>query len=361
MTSYYYDMTLDNWFSGMLSYLLSHYKKLSDIFIFPEKSIQIKSEGNLFEAEYDDLSAPFSHFQTEAVACMLLNKSVVKGLLANTRGQESISFLYQMKGHQAFRVTIMTHAVGVSLAFRKIYPTLWSGENLYFNDPLLSTLVEFKEGAVIVVGKPGSGKTTFMNAMVNEVNQKINATIVTMENPIETIHAPACSSIMQLQKGVHFSDYREMAVLSAKSGADLIVVGELEDEQTCRASFDQARSGLLTVATINAGSCREAFDRILHICGAEKDDAFKSFLAKTVKRIIYLNPETDEEEQLRTAFEVVDLAREIEATAETENSEKPSEAAVEGAGAPAIDARIDAAFRSVTRSIPVPDSADNSE
>ncbi len=361
MTSFYYDMTLDNWFSSMLSYLLSHYKKLSDIFIFPEKPIQIKSEGKLLKAEYEEFSAPFSHFQTEAIACVLLNKSVVKGLLANTRGQESISFLYQMKGHQAFRVTIMTHAVGVSLAFRKIYPTLWSGENLYFNDPLLSTLVEIEEGAVLVAGKPGSGKTTFMNAMVNEVNQKTYATIVTMENPIETIHAPACSSIMQLQKGVHFSDYREMAVLSSKSGADLIVVGELEDEQTCRACFDQARSGLLAVATINAGSCREAFQRVLHLCSAEKDESFKSFLAAAVQRIICVTAEADEEEQMRTVFEVVDLSREFKAGQEAQNAESPPEDAPEGAGMQAIDARIDAAFRTVARSVPVDDSEEKSE
>jgi Tfp pilus assembly pilus retraction ATPase PilT len=355
ITNYLHDMDLDNWFSRILSDLLSAYKKLSDIFIFPERPIQIKSEGKLFEAECEDGSVPFSHFQAEAIACMLLNKSVVKGLLANTRRQQSISFLYQMKGHQAFRVTIMTHAVGVSIAFRKIYPTLWSGENLYFNDPLLSTLVEFEEGVVVVAGKPGSGKTTFLNAMVNEVNQKTCATIVTMENPIETVHAPAGSSILQMQKGIHFSDYRETAVLSAKSGADLIVVGELEDEATCQACFDQARSGLLVVASINAGSCREAYDRMLHLCRAEKDAAFKSFLAKTVKRIVYLKAEVNEEEQFHTAFEVVDLAREIHAAEEAETFETPPEDAAQKAAVPAIDARIDAAFRAVVYSEPSAD------
>jgi hypothetical protein len=94
---------------------------------------------------------------------------------------------------------------------------------------------------------------------------------------------------------------------------------------------------------------------MLHLCRAEKDAAFKSFLAKTVKRIVYLKAEVNEEEQFHTAFEVVDLAREIHAAEEAETFETPPEDAAQKAAVPAIDARIDAAFRAVVYSEPSAD------
>jgi Tfp pilus assembly pilus retraction ATPase PilT len=330
--NYYYDMALDNWLSKTLSFLLYHYKKFSDIFIFPEKPIQIKSNGRLQEVELDNQGTFFSHFQAEAVACMLLNKASTTGLLKKTSDERSISFVYQMKGHQRFRATIMTNAMGVSIALRKIHPPLWSGENLFSNDSLLSSLLDFTEGLVLVAGKPSSGKTTFMNAMLNAVNQQGHSTVVTLENPIETFHAQTCSSIMQLQKGIHFFDYEKAASSAVKSGADLIVVDELRDESSCRASLDAARSGLLAVATINARSCREAFDRILYLCNAEEDKRLASFLLKTVRRIICLKLAPNAEGQLATSFETIDLAREMETR----------EAGVDAH--PRIDDMIDAVF-----------------
>ena len=322
--NYYYDMKLDNWFSRMMSFVLSKYKKMTDLYIFPEKPVQIRSEGKLHELELESYSTAFSHFQTEAIACMLLNKAIVRKLLANTGRKRSISFAYQMKGHQSFRVTIMAHAVGVSLSFRKAYPPLWAGENLFFSDPLLSTLLDFEEGIVIVAGKPSSGKTTFMNAMINAVNQKTHSTIVTLENPVETYHAPSSSSVMQLQKGVHFDNYEEAALFSMKSGADLIVVDELKDAITCRACIDASQSGVLAVATINARSCREAFDRVLYMCDAENDPTLKSYLSRAVKRIICLTLGQNEKDEFRASFEVVDLGREMENDQTGGDSDAPS-------------------------------------
>lgn len=342
--SYQYDMLLDNWFSRMMSYLLSHHKKLTDILIFPEKPIQIRDGGRLAEVTLDSFLTSFSHFQTEAIACMLLNKTIVKGLMGATHPNESISFVYQMKGHQYFRVTIMTNAMGVSIAFRKIYPPLWSGENLFSKHRLLSSLEEFEDGVVLVAGKPASGKTTFMNAMVNEVNQKRRATIVTLEDPIETFHAPACASILQLQKGVHFSDYQKAAFHSIKSCADLIVIDELKDDDTCKACFDPARLGMLTVATISAGSCKDALSSIFHMCGAEKDQHFKGFVAKVLKRIIFLELTQDTKESVFTSFEALDFSREVEARRAAFNPVNPGSDAPANCAVPSIDDLIASVF-----------------
>ncbi len=346
--NYYYDMALDNWLSKTLSFLLYHYKKFSDIFIFPEKPIQIKSNGRPQEVEIDAQATSFSHFQAEAVACMLLNKASTTGLLKKTSHERSISFVYQMKGHQRFRATIMTNAMGVSIALRKIHPPLWSGENLFSNDPLLSSLLDFTEGLVIVAGKPSSGRTTFMNAMLNAVNQNRHSTVVTLENPIETFHAQTCSSIMQLQKGIHFFDYEKAASSAVKSGADLIMVDELQDEATCRASLDTARSGLLAVATINARSCREAFDRILYLCNAEEDKRLTSFLLKNVRRIICLKLESSAEGELATSFEVIDLAQEIEKAQAASKSGTANSGASENSDGPRLRDLINAVFDAAT-------------
>jgi len=342
--NYYYDMALDNWLSKTLSFLLYHYKKFSDIFIFPEKPIQIKSNGRLQEVELDTQAASFSHFQAEAVACMLLNKASAKGLLKKTSHERSISFVYQMKGHQRFRATIMTNAMGVSIALRKIHPPLWSGEKLFSNDSLLSSLIDFTEGLVLIAGKPSSGKTTFMNALINAVNQNKHFTVVTLENPIETFHAQTCSSIMQLQKGIHFFDYEKAASSAVKGGADLIVVDELRDDATCRASLDAARSGLLSIATINARGCREAFDRILYLCNAEEDKKLVSFLVKTVRRIICLKLEPNAEGELVTFFEVIDLAQEIEKVQAASKSGTANIYSSEDSDRPRLRDLIDAVF-----------------
>jgi Tfp pilus assembly pilus retraction ATPase PilT len=243
----------------------------------------------------------------------------------------------------------MANAMGVSIAFRKIYPPLWSGENLFFNDALLSSLLDFEDGIVVVAGKPGSGKTTLVNAMLNHVNQNAYHTIVTLENPIETFHTPTRASIIQLQRGVHFFDYEEAAAIAIKSCADLIMVDELRDGQTCRACFESARSGLLSVATISAGSCREAFDRILHLCGLDTDDPYTFFLLTSIRRIIHLTPSPNPEEETRTTLELVELSQAVEKFKAELKEEGKDSIGTAGDRTASIAGMIDAVFDAGTK------------
>lgn len=144
------------------------------------------------------------------------------------------------------------------------------------------------QGLMLVTGKTNSGKTTTLNALINEINQTQNKKIMTLENPIEYKHTSKRSIIVQKEIGVGrdalcFSDGVKN---SLREDCDILVIGEIRDKETMEAAIDMAESGHLVIGTLHTKSCAETIDRIINFYDIPDQMSIKYLLSSILKLVI---------------------------------------------------------------------------
>ena len=144
-----------------------------------------------------------------------------------------------------------------------------------------------KQGLLLVTGKTNSGKTTTLNALINEINETENKKILTLENPIEYKHVSKKSMIVQKEVGLgkdclRFSDGVKNAL---REDCDIIVIGEIRDRETMDAAIETAESGHLVIGTLHTKSCAETVDRIINFYEISDQMSIKFLLSSILKLV----------------------------------------------------------------------------
>ena len=144
------------------------------------------------------------------------------------------------------------------------------------------------QGLILVTGKTNSGKTTTLNALINEINETQNKKILTLENPIEYKHTSKKSIIVQKEVGpgrdaLRFSDGVKNAL---REDCDILVIGEIRDKETMEAAIDMAESGHLVIGTLHTKSCAETIDRIINFYDIPDQMAVKYVLSSILKLVV---------------------------------------------------------------------------
>ena len=153
------------------------------------------------------------------------------------------------------------------------------------------------QGLVLVTGKTNSGKTTTLNALVNDINETQNKKILSLENPIEYKHTSKKSMIVQKEVGVggdslSFSDGVKN---SLREDCDIVIIGEIRDKQTMEAAIETAESGHLVIGTLHTKSCAESLDRMINFYEISDQTTVKYLLSSLLKLVVSqrLLPGTD--------------------------------------------------------------------
>jgi len=144
------------------------------------------------------------------------------------------------------------------------------------------------QGLILVTGKTNSGKTTTLNALVNEINESQNKKILSLENPIEYKHVSKKSMIVQKEVGVggdtiNFSDGVKN---SLREDCDIVVIGEIRDKETMDAAIEIAESGHLVIGTLHTKSCAETIDRMINFYEISDQTAVKYLLSSLLKLVV---------------------------------------------------------------------------
>lgn len=154
-----------------------------------------------------------------------------------------------------------------------------------------------QQGLILVTGKTNSGKTTTLNALVNEINETQNKKILSLENPIEYKHVSKKSMIVQKEVGVggdslSFSDGVKN---SLREDCDILVIGEIRDKETMDAAIETAESGHLVIGTLHTKSCAETVDRMINFYEISDQTPVKYLLSSLLKLVVSqrLLPGTD--------------------------------------------------------------------
>jgi len=154
--------------------------------------------------------------------------------------------------------------------------------------PIIREINRHKAGLVLITGKVNSGKTTTLNALVQEVNKTLNKKIVMLEEPIEYVHKSDKAMIVQkeVSKDADIPTYYDGVINLLREDSDIAIVGEIRDRKTMDAVIDLAESGGLVIGTLHTRSCAETVDRILGMYEPSEQMSIKNTISSILKIVV---------------------------------------------------------------------------
>ncbi|MEE9447585.1 MAG: type IV pilus twitching motility protein PilT [Arenicellales bacterium] len=196
-----------------------------------------------------------------------------------------MDFSYEIKGLARFRVNAFQQLRGPSAAFRTIPSTVSSLDDIQAPS-IFQTLIDKPRGLILVTGPTGSGKSTTLAAMVDLINQRRRAHILTIEDPIEFIHQPKSSIINQRELAQHTNSFASALRASLREDPDIILVGEMRDPETIHLALTAAETGHLVLSTLHTNSASKAVDRIIDTFEAGDKAMVRAMLSESIQAII---------------------------------------------------------------------------
>lgn len=186
-----------------------------------------------------------------------------------------------------FRVNI-SHTENIPVAtLRIIKNDLPKYEDLGLPD-IVRRMTYQPQGLILVTGKTNSGKTTTLNALINDINENQNRKILTLENPVEFKHHSKKSLIVQKEvgKGKDSLTFSDGVKNSLREDCDILVIGEIRDKETMEAGIEMAESGHLVIGTLHTKSCAETIDRMINFYEVRDQATIKYLLASLLKMVV---------------------------------------------------------------------------
>jgi twitching motility protein PilT len=260
-----------------LRYLIVH--EGSDLHLkVPSKPI-VRIHGKMEPIEG---SEPLQPEDTERVLREILNDP---NRLAEFEAENECDFSYQIEGLARFRVNAFRQRGYVSLVMRAIPVNIKSVDELML-PPVISKLAEEERGIILLTGTTGSGKSTTLAAMIDHMNRTMKKHIVTIEDPIEFLHPDRQSIVNQREVGQDTASFKRALRRVLRQDPDVILVGEMRDEETVQTALSAAETGHLVLSTLHTVDATEAINRIIDFFPPHQHGQARAMIAGTLKGII---------------------------------------------------------------------------
>jgi twitching motility protein PilT len=219
---------------------------------------------------------------TETAVHALLHDEVRRQELA-TDGE--VDFAFAMSGVARFRVNAFRQRGSLSLVCRAIPVTIKSIDELAL-PPVIRTLAEEERGIVLLTGTTGSGKSTTLAAMIDHMNETTARHIVTIEDPIEFLHRDKRSVINQREVGDDTISFKRALRRVLRQDPDVILIGEMRDEETVHAALSAAETGHLVLSTVHTVDAPETVNRIIDFFPPHMHGQVRAMLGGTLKGVV---------------------------------------------------------------------------
>jgi twitching motility protein PilT len=240
-----------------------------------------------------------------------INEIMTEAQIQRFRGGEDIDFSYVSEEQGRFRVNVFRKATGVGATFRAIPNEVPQLVTLKLPD-VLRTFCDLHQGMVLVTGSTGTGKSTTLAAMIDHINSTRGLNIISLEDPIEFVHASKRSQVIQRELGTHIPSFAEGVRASLREDPDVILVGEMRDAETISMAMTAAETGHLVLGTLHTTSAVKSIDRIIDALPAEKREQTKSFLSHSLHAVVTQNLVKTPDGRARVAiFEIMIMNRAI--------------------------------------------------
>jgi len=184
-----------------------------------------------------------------------------------------------------FRVNVFMQRGEVGMVMRHITSDIPSMEKLGLPE-IVSKLIMERTGLVLICGPTGSGKSTTLAAMIDYRNRRDTSHILTIEDPIEFLHEHKLSIIDQREIGVDTKSYRRALKNAMREAPDLILIGEIRDQEAMKYALSYAQTGHLCLATIHGNNAKQVLDRIQNMVPKEQRSSLMKELSSVLKGIV---------------------------------------------------------------------------
>lgn len=219
--------------------------------------------------------------ETEQFALSIMNEKQ-----KNRFGEKAeVDFAYSLPGVGRFRINVYRQRGSVSLAIRRVTFEHPSIEELNL-PPVILTLAEEPRGLILVTGTAGSGKTTTLSVMIDHINKVRQVHIVTIEDPIEVLHRDQKSVISQREIGIDTESYADALRHVVRQDPDVILIGEMRDQETVAAALSAAEMGNLVLSTLHTIDATETINRIIDFFPPHQQKQVRIMLASVLRGII---------------------------------------------------------------------------
>ena len=217
---------------------------------------------------------------TERLAMGFLDDAQ-KQLLAE-RGD--VDFAYS-NAEGRYRTSVVRHRLGYDLVFRIIQTNVRTMDELGL-PPQLKMLTQYQNGLVLVTGSVGSGKSTTLAALVEEVNRTRREHIITLEDPIEYLFTPQGCQVNQREVHTHTDSFGAALRGALREDPDVIMVGEMRDLETISLAITASETGHLVLGTLHTGNAARTLDRVLDVFPVDQREQIRIMVSESLRGII---------------------------------------------------------------------------
>ena len=217
---------------------------------------------------------------TERLAMGFLDDAQRK--LLEERGD--VDFAYANESGR-YRTSVVRHRLGYDLVFRIIQTNVRTMDELGL-PPQLKLLTQFQNGLVLVTGSVGSGKSTTLAALVEEINRSRHEHIITLEDPIESLFTPQGCQVNQREVHTHTDSFGAALRGALREDPDVIMVGEMRDLETISLAITASETGHLVLGTLHTGNAARTLDRLLDVFPVDQREQIRIMVSESLRGII---------------------------------------------------------------------------
>jgi len=239
----------------------------------------IRRQGKLEPIPGSDALTPET---TEATFRAMLHDAVK---LREFEEEHEVDFSYMIKGLARFRVNAFQQRGSISLVCRAIPFSIKTVEELLL-PPVINDLADEQRGVILLTGTTGSGKSTTLAAIIDRINTMSSKHIVTIEDPVEFLHKDKLSIINQREVGEDTGSFKKALRRVLRQDPDVILVGEMRDEETVRTALSAAETGHLVLSTVHSVDAAETVNRIIDFFPETEQRQARAMLGGTLRGVI---------------------------------------------------------------------------
>jgi twitching motility protein PilT len=267
----------------ILRYMIESHDNVSDMNFTVAKPPQVETSGELTPVVVDPRWTKLTPFQTETLALHLMQCDRRLSQLLISQGSCDCS--YALLGKARFRVNVFQQRNAYSIVLRKLSTQILTIDDLQL-PPVFHRMSQEKNGLMLVTGATGSGKSTTLAALIDEMNQTKAVHIVTLEDPIEFVHNHKKATINQRELGNDFDTFANGLRAALRQAPKVILVGEMRDRETVEIALSAAETGHLVLSTLHTVDAGQTINRILGMFDKDEEKLVRIRLADTLRWIV---------------------------------------------------------------------------
>jgi twitching motility protein PilT len=258
-------------------------RDVSDLNFTVDKPLQIEQAGELIPVSFYPPIEKLTPYQTEMIALNLINGNprLTEDLIRNG----SCDSAYSLGSEARFRVNIFSQRGRLSVVLRKLNTSIPTLQQLEM-PVIFSEVWKEKTGLVLVTGATGSGKSTTLAALLNEINETKSLHVITLEDPVEFVHPQKKSTFNQREMGSDFSTFATGLRAALRQAPKVVLVGEMRDRETVEIGLSAAETGHLVMSTLHTVDAGQTVNRILGMFETEEQEQVRVRLADTLRWVI---------------------------------------------------------------------------